>query len=79
MLNIPINILLNLKFFPSFILAGKSTACLDEVEAKEKELEKHMTELKENEIERNKVDEQNNHDGDTDSPNEVDSAKELEE
>jgi hypothetical protein len=38
-----------------------------------------MTELKENEIERKKVDEQNNYDGDTDSPNEVDSAKELEE
>jgi hypothetical protein len=71
-------VLLVLDFFPSFILAGKSTALGEEIETKEKELEKRMRELKENEIERKKVDEQNNYDGDNDSPNEANSAKELE-
>lgn len=67
-----------LDLFPSFILAGLSTSNADEAEAKRKELEKQITELKENEIERKKVDEQNSLDGDNDSPNEPESAKELE-
>ena len=66
-------------FFPSFILAGLSTATADQAEAKRKDLEREITELKENEIERKKVDEQNTFDGDNDSPNEAKSAKELEE
>lgn len=63
--------------FPFLVLAGRSTATADEVEAKQKELEKQLTELKENEEERRKVNEQNNEDGDRDSPNEADSAEEL--
>ena len=50
----------------------------DEIEAKQKEYEKNVKELNEAEIERKKVDEQNNHDGDHDSPNEATSAEELE-
>ncbi len=51
---------------------------VDEIEAKQREYEKNVKELKEAEVERKKVDEQNNHDGDTDSPNEAASAEELE-
>jgi len=64
-------------YFPCLVLAGKSTATAEEVEAKQKELEKQLTELKENEEERNKVDVQNNEDGNNNSPNEADSAEEL--
>jgi hypothetical protein len=58
-------------------LAGKSTALAEEIEAKQKELKKNLEELAEHEAERKKVDEQNNHDGDTDSPHEAESAQEL--
>jgi len=60
-------------YFPCLVLAGKSTATAEEVEAKQKELEKQLTELKENEEERKK-DVQNNEDGNNNSPNEADSA-----
>jgi hypothetical protein len=50
----------------------------DEIEAKQREHDKNVKELNEAEIERNKVDEQNNYDGDHDSPNEAASAEELE-
>ena len=67
----------NYCFFPSLILAGKSTALLEEIEAKEKELIKQRTELQENIEEREKVNQQNSEDGDNDSPYEQDSADEL--
>jgi hypothetical protein len=59
------------------IKVGRSTATSEEVEAKQKELEKQMKELEENRIERKKVDEQNSLEGDSDSPNEEQSAEEL--
>jgi NADH-ubiquinone oxidoreductase chain 3 len=64
-------------FLPSLVLAGQSTAEASEVESKKKELEKQTRELEENRVERKKVDEQNSHDGDTDSPNEEASLEEL--
>lgn len=66
-----------LELFPSFVF-GKSTALAEEIEAKQKELKKQLEELKENKEERKKVDEQNSIEGDTDSPNEANSAEELE-
>jgi hypothetical protein len=66
-----------LSFFPSLVLAGQSTALAEEIEAKEKELEKQLIEQEENKEERKKVDEQNSWDGDNDSPNEQSSADEL--
>lgn len=63
--------------FLSLIKPGKSTATVDETERKQRELEKQMGELKENKIERKKVDEQNSEEGDIDSPNEQQSADEL--
>jgi hypothetical protein len=65
-----------LELFPSFVF-GKSTALGEEIEAKQKELKKQLEELKENKEERKKVDEQNSIEGDTDSPNEANSAEEL--
>jgi hypothetical protein len=76
---ISIHILLVRSFFPSLVLAaGRSTATPEEIEAKREELEKQFTELEENREERKKVDEQNSLDGDMDSPNEQNSADELE-
>ncbi len=72
-----ININLELGLLPSFVF-GKSTASPEEIRAKEKELEKQFKELKENQEERKKVDEQNSIEGDKDSPNEANSAEELE-
>lgn len=72
-----ININLELGWLPSFVF-GKSTASPEEIRAKEKELEKQFKELKENQEERKKVDEQNSIEGDKDSPNEANSAEELE-
>lgn len=66
-------------FFPSLILVGRSTALAEEIEAKKKELEKLEKEQIENERERKIIDEENSHHGDTNSPLEEDSAKELEE
>jgi cell shape-determining protein MreC len=66
-----------LELFPFFVL-GKSTASAEEIEAKKKELKKQLEELEENREERKKVDEQNSIEGDKDSPNEANSAEELE-
>nr|YP_008965417.1 hypothetical protein [Rhynchosporium secalis]AHC02453.1 hypothetical protein [Rhynchosporium secalis] len=74
-----LSILLLSNNLPSLLKAeGKSTADPAEVESNQKKLETTLTELKENEAEREKVNEQNNYDGDTGSPNEVNSADELE-
>jgi len=72
-----INITLESELLPSFVF-GKSTASPEEIRAKEKELEKQFKELKENQEERKKVDEENSILGDKDSPNEANSAEELE-
>ena len=64
-------------FLPYLVLAGKSTSTVEEIEAKQRELEKQYTELAENVAERKKVDEQNSLEGDIDSPNEQQSADEL--
>jgi len=66
-------------FFPSLILAGRSTALAEEIEAKREEIERREKEQTENERERKVIDEENSHHGDTDSPLEEQSAKELEE
>jgi len=65
-------------FFPSLIFAGRSTALAEEIEAKIKEIEILEKEQTENERERKLIDEENSHHGDTDSPLEEESAKELE-
>jgi len=64
-------------YFPALLLAGKSTATAEEIEAKQKELKKKLEELAENEAERKKVDEENSYLGDIDSPKEAESAQEL--
>jgi cell division protein FtsB len=66
-------------FFPSLILAGRSTALSEEIEAKKNEMEKLEKEQIENERERKILDEENSHHGDTNSPLEEASVKELEE
>jgi hypothetical protein len=71
------NLDLILTYFPAKLLAGKSTALAEEIEAKQKELEKNLEELAENEVERKKVDEENSHLGDIDSPKEAESLQEL--
>jgi hypothetical protein len=48
-------------YFPALLLAGKSTATAEEIEAKQKELKKNLEELAENEAERKKVDEENSY------------------
>jgi hypothetical protein len=67
-----------LYFFPSLILAGRSTASPEEIEEQIAKKERLIKETAENKIERQKIDEQNTFDGDTDSPNEAKSAEELE-
>jgi len=70
---------LPLSFFPSLVLAGKSTASAEEIEAKEKELEKQIKELEENEEERKKVDVTNTEAADRNASRaELDSSEELE-
>ena len=66
-----------ISLYPPIVLAGKSTATSEEIEAKQKELQKQLKELAENKAERKVVDEENSRHGDTDSPNESKSAEEL--
>jgi hypothetical protein len=67
-----------LNFLPTIVFAGQSTALAEEIEAKKLELEKNLKQLAEDEIERKKVDEENSHLGDIDSPREEESLEELE-
>jgi hypothetical protein len=71
------NLDLILTYFPAILLAGKSTASAEEIEAKAKELKKNLEELTENRVERQKVNEENSYLGDIDSPKEAESAQEL--
>lgn len=66
-----------ISLYPQIVLAGKSTATSEEIEAKRRELERLFKELEENRQERKVVNEENTRDGDTDSPNEEKSAEEL--
>jgi len=58
-------------FFPPFVFASAKTALQEEIERKKTELERQMTQLAENERERELANEEHSIAGDNDEPKEV--------